>query len=88
MWGESIDWAGRLAVAPLETFTSVSAPLSVCHYTVSEGRHVGKARYMESHLRQLIFSRKSDCLGYAVLLCLVCLFDLACFFFSSFSSLI
>ena len=28
------------------------------------------------------------CLGCAVLLCLVCLFDLACFFFSSFSSLI
>ena len=42
----------------------------------------------ESHLRQLIFSRKSDCLGCAVLLCLVCLFDLACFFLSSFSSLI
>ena len=40
------------------------------------------------HLRQLIFSRKSDCLGCAVLLCLVCLFDLACFFLSSFSSLI
>ena len=36
---------------------------------------------------QLIFSRKSDCLGCAVLLCLVCLFDLACFFVSSFSSL-
>ena len=32
----------------------------------------------------LIFSRKSDCLGCAVLLCLVCLFDLACFFLSSF----
>ena len=41
-----------------------------------------------SHLRQLIFSRKSDYLGCAVLLCLVCLFDLACFFLSSFSSLI
>ena len=37
----------------------------------------------ESHPRQLIFSRKSDCLGCAVLLCLVCLFDLACFFLSS-----
>ena len=36
----------------------------------------------------VIFSRKSDCLGCAVLLCLVCLFDLACFFLSSFSSLI
>ena len=33
-------------------------------------------------------ARKSDCLGCAVLLCLVCLFDLACFFLSSFSSLI
>ena len=32
--------------------------------------------------------RKSDYLGCAVLLCLVCLFDLACFFLSSFSSLI
>ena len=42
----------------------------------------------ESHLRQLIFSRKKDCLGCAALLCLVCLFDLACFFLSSFSSLI
>ena len=31
----------------------------------------------ESHPRQLIFSRKSDCLGCAVLFCLVCLFDLA-----------
>ena len=37
----------------------------------------------ESHPRQLIFLRKSDCLGCAVLLCLVCLFDLACFFLSS-----
>ena len=39
-------------------------------------------------LRQLIFSRKIDYFGCAVLLCLVCLFDLACFFLSSFSSLI
>ena len=30
-----------------------------------------------SHPRQLIFLRKSDCLGCAVLLCLV---DLACYF--------
>ena len=50
--------------------------------------HVHGCRGFESHLRQLIFSRKSDCLGCAVLLCLVCLFDLACFFLSSFSSLI
>ena len=36
--------------------------------------------------RQLIFLRKSDCLGCAELLCFV-FFDLACFFLSSFSSL-
>ena len=35
---------------------------------------------------QLIFLRKSDCLGCAVLLCFVCLFDLACFFLCSFST--
>ena len=40
------------------------------------------------YTRQLIFLRKNDCLGCAVLLCLVCLFDLACFFLPSFSSLI
>ena len=44
--------------------------------------------HMYMYMRQLIFLRKSDCLGCAVLLCLVCLFDLACFFLSSFSSLI
>ena len=49
---------------------------------------IHKCRGFESHLRQLIFSRKSGCLGCAVLLCLVCLFDLACFFLPSFSSLI
>ena len=37
---------------------------------------------------QLIFLWRSDCLGCAVLLCRVCLFDLACFFLPSFSSLI
>ena len=47
-----------------------------------------ECRGFESHARQLISSRKSDCLGCAVLLCLVRLFDLACFFLSSFSSLI
>ena len=31
--------------------------------------------------------RKSDCLGCAVLLCLVCLFDLACFLLPSSSHL-
>ena len=39
--------------------------------------------YIESHPRQLVFLRKSDCLGCAVLLCLVGLFDLACFFLPS-----
>ena len=45
------------------------------------GSSVGRAlclqcrvSWFESHLRQLIFSRKSDCLGCAVLLCIVCLF--------------
>ena len=33
-----------------------------------------ECRGFESHPRQLIFSRISDCLGCAVLLCLVCLF--------------
>ena len=37
----------------------------------------------KSHPRQLIFLRKSDCLGYAVLLCLVCLTLLASFFLPS-----
>ena len=35
-----------------------------------------------------IYSIESNTCGCAVLLCLVCLFDLACFFLSSFSSLI
>ena len=43
---------------------------------------------MYMHPRQLSCLRKSDCLGCAVLLCLVCLFDLPCFFLPSFSSLI
>ena len=34
----------------------------------------------------LLCTCKSDCLGCAVLLCLVCLFDLACFFLSSLNS--
>ena len=40
-----------------------------------------RCRGFESHLRQLIFLRKSDCLRCAVLLCLVC------FFLPSFSHL-
>ena len=45
--------------------------------------------YMCAHPRQLIFLRKSDCLGCAVLLCLVvvCLTLLASFFFPSHLSL-
>ena len=46
-----------------------------------------ECRGFESHLRQLIFLRKSDCLGCAGLLCLVCLTLLASFFLPS-SSLI
>ena len=45
-----------------------------------------ECRGFESHPKQLIFLRKSDCLGCAVLLCLV-LFDLASFFFPSHLSL-
>ena len=45
-------------------------------------------RGLESHLKQLIFLRKSDCLGCAVLLCLVvCLTLLASFFLPSHLSL-
>ena len=45
-------------------------------------------RGFESHPRQLIFLRKSDCLGCAVLLCLVdCLILLASFFLPSHLSL-
>ena len=46
-------------------------------------------RGFESHPRQLIFLRKSDCLGCAVLLCFVCCLTLLdSFFLPSFSSLI
>ena len=62
--------------------------------SVSECVHVAErlvwsveCRGFESHPRQLILLRKSDCLGCAVLLCLVlpCLymFDLACFILPS-----
>ena len=57
-------------------------------YMVERSVKCVECRGFESHPRQLIFSRKSDCLRCAVLLCLICLFDLACFFLSSFSSLI
>ena len=47
-----------------------------------------ECRGFESHLKQLIFLRKSDCLGCAVLLCLViCLTLLASFFLPSHLSL-
>ena len=46
-----------------------------------------ECRGFEYQPRQLIFLRKSDYLGCAVLPCLVnCLFDLACFFLPSFPS--
>ena len=58
------------------------------HVHVHVHVHVVECRGFESHLRQLIFLRKSDCLRCAVLLCLnCCLFDLACFFLPSFSHL-
>ena len=44
--------------------------------------------YVHTYIRCFTCTWKSDCLGCAVLLCLVFLFDLACFFLSSFSSLI
>ena len=47
-----------------------------------------RALYQLSYRRYYCTSTCTDCLGCAVLLCLVCLFDLACFFLSSFSSLI
>ena len=68
----------------LRTCTCTFSSISRVVYTV----YTCVVGWFESHLRQLIFSRKSDCLGCAVLLCLVCLLDLACFFLSSFSSLI
>ena len=46
-----------------------------------------ECRGFESHPRQLIFLRNSDCLGCAVLLCLVCLTLLASFFLPSHLSL-
>ena len=62
--------------------------IHVKHETVI---HVHECRGFESHPRQLIFSRKSDCLGCAVLLYLVCLFVclglLASFFLPSHLSL-
>ena len=55
-------------------------PLSIQQSTAVPAYSVSQCSY--------IYMWKSDCLGCAVLLCLVCLFDLACFFLSSFSSLI
>ena len=62
--------------------------LNMYSYTTCTHVHVVECRGFESHLRQLIFLRKSDCLGYAVLLCLVvCLTLLASFFLPSHLSL-
>ena len=54
------------------------------YMSVTEEGHWSRTCGFESHLRQLIFLRKSD--GLVALPC--CLFDLACFFLPSFSSLI
>ena len=57
----------------------------ICSYINIRVSYRGGAVHVEycGFESQLIFLRKSDCLGGAVLLCFVCLFDLACFFFSS-----
>ena len=69
-----IRCTGRFGPSQLSCFGS-----SVVERSVKSVEYHG----FESHPRQLIFLRKSDCLGCAVLLCLVCLFDLACFFLPS-----
>ena len=51
-------------------------PLKITRYTVTKVQSACTCR-------QLIFLRKSDCLGCAVLLCLVCLTLLASFFLPS-----
>ena len=56
--------------------------LYICIYMCSVLFSV-ECRGFESHTRQLIFLRKSDCLGCVVLLCLVCLTLLASFFLPS-----
>ena len=67
----------KLTELNLDLFTSFS--LTVCIYTCVVG--------FKSHPRQLIFLWRSDCLGCAVLLCLViCLTLLACFLPSFFIS--
>ena len=61
-------------------------PSSDSEYNKSEeGKNIN-----EYKMKMYVYTclRKSDCLGCAVLLCLVCLSDLACFFLPSFSSLI
>ena len=60
-----------------------------CNIHVHDCKCACTCTCIESHPRQLIFLRKSDCLGCAMLLCLVvCLTLLASFFLPSFSSLI
>ena len=56
-----------------------------CHApNLRGGREGGREGGLNTYIPRQFF----HCLGCAVLLCLVCLFDLACFFLSSFSSLI
>ena len=64
------------------TSTRTCVPPEAAHFFTSFKN--SQYNYMYMHPRQLNFSRRSDCLGCAVLLCLVCLFDLACFFLSFF----
>ena len=73
----------------------VSQRCEICSQLSCLGSSVGRALCLEYRVSWVRvppeaahFSRKSDCLGCAVLLFLACLFDLACFFLSSFSSLI
>ena len=69
-------------------YIHVSVYINVCMYI-----HVWQYCYLHDSILSIvmdlcIYTCTCDCLGCAVLLCLVCLFDLACFFLSSFSSLI
>ena len=75
----------QLAVSNKQSYCTCT--MIACTRRKSLGTRLYIYSGFESHLRQLIFLRKSDCLGCAVLLCLVCLFDLACFFLPSHLSL-
>ena len=68
-----------LATLPSNDIHTIDARVRECRGSESWGHGV------KSHRRQLLFLRKSDCLGCAVLLCLVvCITLLASFFLPSF----